>query len=59
MNTLEARISRLQPWRVSKIILWNIGVKISPNIMFPIGFGFLFFISVFFVKMQKGIGLLV
>lgn len=26
-----------------QIILWNIGVEISPNITFPIGFGFLFF----------------
>ena len=26
-----------------QIILWNIGIKISPNIMFPIGVGLLFF----------------
>lgn len=27
------------------IILWNIGIKISPNVILPIGFGLLFFYS--------------
>ncbi|MFH1859045.1 MAG: SdpI family protein [Patescibacteria group bacterium] len=26
-----------------QVILWNIGIKISPNVMFPIGLGLLFF----------------
>jgi len=26
-----------------QVILWNIGIKINPNAMFPIGLGFLFF----------------
>ena len=26
-----------------QIILWNIGIKIKPNILFPIGFGILFY----------------
>ena len=26
-----------------QLILWNIGIKISPNVIFPIGIGFLLF----------------
>lgn len=26
-----------------QVILWNLGIKISPNVTFPIGFGLLFF----------------
>lgn len=28
-----------------QVILWNLGIKISPSIIFPIGLGFLFFYS--------------
>lgn len=40
-----------------QVILWNVGIQISPMILFSIGFGLLFFYMAFFVKTRKETGL--
>ena len=41
------------------LLLWNVGIQIKSNVLFPIGFGLLFYYGGILIEMQKETGSLV